>query len=318
MKKVNIGIIGLGAVGERLLKQFIAHPQTEVVAISDVNHERMNEVRRTFVDAKAYANYQDLISDDKVDLVYVAVPPKFHHSIALDVLQAGKHILCEKPLANTYEEAKEMADKAIDAGVVHAMNFPLPYSEPVQILEQKVKAKEIGKVKRIDFIMHFPQWPRAWQQNPWIAKREQGGFVREIMPHYIQAIRQIFGDIVDVKSFIDYPENDEDCEVGIIARLRLADGTPVSINGLSGIGKKEEVALHVYGEEGVLTLSNWTTLIYSSLTEEPKILAQRDREAKMPLVDELVKAIHGEPAHLVPFDEGFAVQTVLEKLLGKI
>lgn len=317
MAKVNVGIIGLGAVGERLLKQFLANPDTEVVAINDVNEERMEEVRRTFVDATPYTNHKDLIADESVHLVYVAVPPKFHHAIALDVLEAGKHILCEKPLANSYEEAKEMAEKANVAGVVNAINFPLPYSSPIQLLEEKVKNNEIGQVKRIDFKMHFTAWPRAWQQNPWIAKREQGGFIREIMPHYIQVIRQIFGDVKEVQSHIDYPENEEDCETGIIARLELENGTPVSINGLSGIGKKEDVALRLYGEEGVLSIINWTTLTYSSLTEEESVVAHRDREAKMPLVDELVKAVSGEPAHLVTFEEGFAVQEVLEKLLGR-
>lgn len=316
MTKVNVGIIGLGAVGERLLKQFIANPDTEVVAISDVNEERMEEVRQTFVDATPYTDYKDLIADESVHLVYVAVPPKFHHSIALDVLDAGKHILCEKPLANSYEEAKDMAEKAQTAGVIHAMNFPLPYSTPVHLLEEKVKNNEIGKIKRIDFKMHFTTWPREWQQNPWIAKREQGGFIREIMPHYIQVIRQIFGGVKDVHSYIDYPENEENCETGIVARIELEDGTPVSVNGLSGIGKKEDVALHVYGEKGVLSLLNWTTLTYSSVTEEEQVLAHRDRAAKMPLVDELVKAISGEPAHLVTFEEGFEVQDVLEKLLG--
>ncbi|WP_368652750.1 Gfo/Idh/MocA family protein [Ornithinibacillus sp. 4-3] len=317
MGKLNIGIIGLGAVGERLIKQFIAHPETEIVAICDVSVNRMNEIRETYVEATSYEDHRDLIHDDRVELVYVAVPPKFHHGIALDVMAAGKNILCEKPLANTYEEAKDMAEKAAEAGVMTAMNFPLPYTPPVQLFEEKLNSGIIGKLRRIDFKMHFTTWPRAWQQNPWIAKREQGGYIREVMPHYLQFIQQIFGKVTNVNSFIDYPDNEEDCEIGIIARLELEDGTPILVNGLSNIAKQEDVALRAYGEKGVLSLLNWGTLTFSSLDQEEEVLSHRDREAKMLLVDELVKAAKGEPAHLIDFQEGYEVQAVLEKLLGK-
>lgn len=315
MGKLNIGIIGLGAVGERLIKQFIAHDETEIVAICDVSVDRMNEIKETYVDAVAYTDHKELIHDDRVELVYVAVPPKFHHAIALDVMAAGKNILCEKPLANTYDEAKDMAEKASEAGVMTAMNFPLPYTEPVNLFKEKLASGIIGELKRIDFKMHFTTWPRAWQQNPWIAKREQGGYVREVMPHYIQFIHQTFGKITDVQSFIDYPENGVDCETGIIARMELADGTPILVNGLSNVGKQEDVALRAYGDKGVLSLLNWGTLTFSSLEQEEEVLSHRDREAKMLLVDELVKAAKGKPAHLIDFEQGYEVQAVLEKLL---
>lgn len=315
MTKVNVGVIGLGVVGERLIKQFIANPNTEVVAISDVNEQRMVEVRKTIVDATPYINHKDLIADQSVELVYVAVPPKFHHAIILDVLEARKHVLCEKPLANSFEEAKEMTEKVKSAGVINAMNFPLPYSKAAQLLDEKIQKNDIGNIKRIEFKMHFPAWPREWQQNPWIAGREQGGFIREIMPHYIQLIHQVFGNVKNVNVFIEYPENEALCETGVIARMELEDGTPILINGLSGIGEKEEISFNVYGEKGVLSLSNWVTLTYSSLKEDECILVRGDREKSTPLIDEIVNAFAGKPAHLVTFEEGFQVQKILEKLL---
>ncbi|MUK88578.1 gfo/Idh/MocA family oxidoreductase [Ornithinibacillus sp. L9] len=314
MKQVNVGIIGLGAIGERLLKQFDTHPSTTITAISDVNVKRMEEMEELLTDVASYQDYHNLIADDSVDLVYVAVPPKFHHQISLEALYAGKHVLCEKPLANSYQEAKEMRDKAKSAGVVNAINFPLPYSNTVESLVEHIDNGKIGTLKRIELTMQFPEWPRSWQQNEWIAGREQGGFIREITPHFIQLTHQLFGKVRNIQSYVDYPENTEACETGVIARMELQDGTPIVINGISGIGKKEELAYRLYGDQGVLSLLNWGQLTYSTMQEDDIRISERD--AKHPgLIDELVKAISGKSAKLVTFEDGFAVQQVLEDLL---
>ncbi|SET54579.1 Predicted dehydrogenase [Oceanobacillus limi] len=314
MKDINIGIIGLGAIGERLLKQFNAHAATTITAISDVNEQRIAEMQELLPGVRTYSDYHDLITDETVDVVYVAVPPKLHHPIALAVLEAGKHILCEKPLANSYQEAEEMQEKAKSVGVVNAINFPLPYSNSAQQLADQIQSGRIGEIKRIELTMQFPEWPRAWQQNDWIAGREQGGFIREITPHFIQLTQRVFGSISNIQSFIDFPENEEACETGVIARMELKDSTPILINGLSSIGKKEELAYRVYGDKGVISLLNWGQLILTS-KEGEEVLTER--QPYPGLIDELVKAVAGERASLVTFEEGFAVQQVLEGLLGK-
>ncbi|SHG50174.1 Gfo/Idh/MocA family protein [Ornithinibacillus halophilus] len=315
MKQLNIGIIGLGAIGERLLRQFHTHPSTNIVAISDVNEQRMIEMKELVSEVNLYNNYKDLIANEEVELVYVAVPPKFHYSIALDVLNAGKHILCEKPLANSLEEAIEMKEKAEAAGVVNAINFPLPYSNPVNTLSNLIQKDEIGKLRRIELTMKFPEWPRSWQQNEWIARREQGGFIREITPHFIQLTQQLFGKVGNVQTFVEYPENEKNCETGVIARLQLEAGTPILVNGLSGVGQKEELSYKMIGENGVLSLVNWGQLTYTTMEKENETIAIRDNE-QPGLIDELINAVSGKPSKLITFKEGYEVQRILEGLLG--
>ncbi|HEY4553408.1 MAG TPA: Gfo/Idh/MocA family oxidoreductase [Bacillaceae bacterium] len=315
MEKLNVGIIGLGAVGERLLKQFTEHPLSRVVAVSDVNTARMEEVQSRMPDAAAFTDYRNMLSSEAVNLIYVAVPPKLHHKMVLDAFAANKHVLCEKPLANSLQEARYMMDAAASAGVVNAIHFPLPYSGPVHELQRRLEAGFIGKVKRIEQKMHFPAWPRAWQQNPWIAGREQGGFIREISPHYIQLIHQLFGRTKKVNSYIDFPEDPSACETGILARMELQDGTPVLINGLSGVAKEEEIAFTVYGDKGVLSLKNWSVLTGRTLDGE-EVLLERET-GRDGIIDELAKAVSGKEAKLVTFQEGFAVQETLEKLLNR-
>ncbi|HLO12215.1 MAG TPA: Gfo/Idh/MocA family oxidoreductase [Pseudoneobacillus sp.] len=312
---IKVGVIGLGAIGERVLNKFLQNSLTDVVAVCDVSDERLNSIKEKFNIPNTYKDYNEMLQDESISLVYLAVPPKYHHRIALDVIAAKKHLLCEKPLANSIEEAKEMAEAAEDAKIVNAINFPMPYSNVFQRFKEKITNGEIGKVNRVEVQMHFTTWPRSWQQNDWIASREQGGFIREVGPHYIQMVQEVFGELKNINTFVDYPENPALCEKGFISRMELEDGTTVLFNGLSGIGQKEHISFKVYGDKGTVEITNWSVLSVSEGEDAPTVYPLQ-RAEEVELVSELVKAINGENAQLVTFNDGLKVQNVLEQLLG--
>lgn len=93
---ITIGIIGLGGVGEILLNSFENHPHTKVNYIYDTNHGRLQELADKY-QIQSVSHYRDILAEKNVDLVYLAVPPKYHHSIALDIIRSGKKF-CVKNL----------------------------------------------------------------------------------------------------------------------------------------------------------------------------------------------------------------------------
>jgi predicted dehydrogenase len=311
---VRVGVIGLGAIGERVIHKFIQHPETEVVAVCDVNEDRLTSIKEKY-NVGTYTNYQDMLQDESLSLVYLAVPPKYHHRIALDVIAAKKNLLCEKPLANSILEAEEMVAAAEEAKIVNAINFPMVYSNVFQKFKELILSGKIGHVNRVEVHMHFTTWPRAWQQNEWIASREQGGFIREVGPHYIQMLLEVFGGVENIQSFVDYPEDPTLCEKGFVSRMELQNGTTVLFNGLSGIGQKEHISFKVFGDRGTIDLTNWSVLSISEGDSTP-VVYPLQRVEEIDLVAELVKAMGGENGQLVSFKEGYEVQLVLEKLLG--
>jgi predicted dehydrogenase len=311
---VRVGVIGLGAIGERVIHKFIQHPETEVVAVCDVNEDRLTSIKEKY-NVGTYTNYQDMLQDESLSLVYLAVPPKYHHRIALDVIAAKKNLLCEKPLANSIVEAEEMVAAAEEAKIVNAINFPMVYSNVFQKFKELILSGKIGHVNRVEVHMHFTTWPRAWQQNEWIASREQGGFIREVGPHYIQMLLEVFGGVENIQSFVDYPEDPTLCEKGFVSRMKLQNGTTVLFNGLSGIGQKEHISFKVFGDRGTIDLTNWSVLSISEGDSTPAVYPLQ-RVEEIDLVAELVKAMGGENGQLVSFKEGYEVQLVLEKLLG--
>lgn len=310
---IHIGIIGLGAIGQRLIKQFTEHKEAAITAVCDRNEAIAREISDQLGDVQAYTDYKQLLADPQVDLVYVAAPPKFHHAIVMDAIQAKKHILCEKPLANSLEEAREMADAATEAGIVHAMNFSLNYGLAASKFAQLIGESYIGKLRRLQLSMHFPEWPRAWQKNDWIGGREQGGFVLEVGVHFIQQTLKLFGELHNIQTRLEFPEDPTLCEKGIIATAELAEGTPVLIDGMSGLAGKEHIGFTAYGTEGVLTLENWGELRGGKTGGDLEPISLE--AATYPrLIDELVKAVNGQEADLYDFEVGYQAQKVLEVL----
>lgn len=310
---IKIGIIGLGAIGQRLIKQFKEHPEVEVVAVCDTVTSLVTDIAEELGGINAYTDYHALLADEQIDMVYVAVPPKFHHQIVMDVIHANKHVLCEKPLANSVEEAEEMVRAAKEANIIHAMNFPLNYGQAARKFAELISDDYVGKLRRLQLSMHFPQWPRLWQQNDWVGGREQGGFVLEVGVHFIQQILKLFGDVTKIQTTLELPDNPEKCETGIIATAELADGTPLLIEGISGIAGEEYIGFIANGTEGVLALENWGQL-RGGKTGEKLIAIPTDNSHSVRLIDELVKAVKGEQAELYDFEVGYKAQVILEKL----
>ncbi|MFJ9497234.1 Gfo/Idh/MocA family protein [Brevibacillus centrosporus] len=310
----KIGVIGAGVMGERMMNALRTHSLFRIAAISDVSAERAQESAKLSGDATWYTDHRELLAREDLDAVYLAVPPKFHHAIALDVLAAKKHLLCEKPLANSLSEAEEMLQAAKEAGVVHAMNFPTFYQAIFPELKNRIA--QLGTIRRVDILTHFHQWPRPWQQTPWLSGREQGGFIREVLPHFTHLTYALFGDLEVVRSEVDYPADPEACETGVSAFLRLADGTPVTINGLAGIAHVEHLDYRIYGTEGTLSLQNWTNLFIGGDNQAPSLVEIPLIDRLTLLLDEFAQAMEGKEARLVTFETGVKVQKVLEALLG--
>ncbi len=315
MSKVKVGIVGIGALGEGLVKVFAEHPSIDLVSICDIDSTKVALTVEQY-QVQGFTTHTDLLENSDVDMVYISVPPKWHHEVALDVIRAGKHILCEKPLANSVEEAKELVYEAQRANIVHAMNFPLNYLHNTRKFEELIRAGYIGRLRKVELNMQFPIWPRPWQQNQWINTREQGGFVFEVSGHFIQLIQRFFGRISDVKSMLELPTDPMLPETGITASMKLANNVPIIFNGISGTAGIEEqkLSLTAYGTEGTIALVDLMKVKAGKIGEPFEVLPTENNHFWNELIDQFVAAVHGNQSELYDFQVGYDVQVVLENL----
>jgi len=311
---MKIGIIGAGVVAERIINAVKDHPRAIIKGIYDTNDERLKEIKEKY-NIESVGSYKELLDDEEVDIIYLAVPPKYHYPIALDIFKSGKHFICEKPLANSTEEAKSMYEISEKYDIVTAMNFPTIYTKAFGKMESLIKEGFVGDLVRVEFQGYFNQWPRSWQKNNWIASREQGGFTREVITHYIQMIQRLFGDIEDIVSFIEYPEHPNKSETSIIAKGKVED-FQVLINAIADIGMEEELSFKMFGSKGTIFLKNWRELWISNEKGNMERVEIEETSNLVELLNNVFKAIDGEPANIVDFHEGYRTHRVIEALLA--
>ena len=313
------GIVGCGVIGNRLAGAFEAHDDTEIGAACDLVESRV-ESFVTEYDARAYTDHRDLVADEEVDIVYVGVPPKHHHEVVSDALDAGKHVICEKPIAENAEAGAEMVVLAEETDGVTAINLPFRYTPGFRELVERVTAGETGEVKRVNLDFRFPQWPREWQDVAWLEGHEQGGPLREVGTHFLFGVQELFGPIDRVSAQVQYSspgryEESIACHFSVdqpagVDRDRL-DGT---IDLVCDHDQSEENSITVLGSDGQLSLVEWYRLVADRHEPGERVLNEERADTSLVLVDEFVAELAGEGGDLVSFREAQQVQEVVDAI----
>ena len=297
-------VIGTGVVGERIIHQLVQHEQSSITAIYDENRERLAEMATKY-NVPAVASLEELFATSP-QWVYIGTPPLSHAPLTKRIAEKGFNILCEKPLAHDAADGEAMVAAA--KHVTTAMHFPMMYSPAVARLHEAVQSGELGHIERIELHTHFPVWPRPWQQNPWIATRAQGGFIREIFPHYLQLTHHIFGDVTIEAHQTNYPADETLCETSVSALLKTTGGIPMLINAAAGIAQQERIDYKVYGSKKSMIIRDWAQLLTLTADEEEVALSLQ------PAAFTLLDACNTKTA-IVQFEEGLKIQRWIDELL---
>ncbi|SMF90459.1 Predicted dehydrogenase [Paenibacillus uliginis N3/975] len=317
MSKQKMAVIGLGHMGRimihRLLPQY--GEKIELVALCDSDESSLHrEVAAAGISPRLYTDYRQLLNEVALDLVYIAVPPSLHYDVAQIAFEKGIHVFCEKPLANSLTEARSLVELAEKADVLHAVHFSLPLDPAVLKLKGLIEEQAIGQILKMDLYLEFPQWPRSWQQNPWITSRQQGGYLLEVGIHWIQMIQQVFGPITHVKSEIEFPPDSNQSESRVRAVLRLHNDIEIHLSGTDQREGEERVSLVVHGEEGTMALENWRNLFRSGKDADLQPVSVDDVVSPLPILKQIIQILNGEPGLIYNFYDGYNAQVVLEAL----
>ncbi len=145
MEQLRIGVIGLG-MGRHHIAGYQTHPRAEVVAVADPDPARLQEIGDKFNVSKRYATGEAMLAQEKLDIVSIATPNKFHRELTLAALAAGCHVLCEKPMAMNAAEAREMLAASRAAGKRLMINFSWRFTEQSFALKAEVDAGLLGDI----------------------------------------------------------------------------------------------------------------------------------------------------------------------------
>lgn len=170
MEPVGFGVIGTGIVGGAWHAHVYANsPNAKLVAVCDLNEQRAADIAKKYNVDAVYTDYRDLLANPAVQAVSIATPDFAHREIAVAAAEAGKHILVEKPLATTVEDAEAIINAAKNAGVKLMVDFHNRVSPPFAGARQAIEAGELGQLQHMYARLSNTTWV-ATQMLPWASK----------------------------------------------------------------------------------------------------------------------------------------------------
>src|SRR4029077_9507853 len=143
---VGVAVIGYGYWGPNLVRNFANTEGARVISVSDLDAEKLTLVRRRHPDVTVTSEFRDLLKDSRIDAIAIATPVHTHYELALAALGAGKHVLIEKPLARTSEEARHLIEEAARRNLVLLVDHTFLYTPAVQKIRQLVVDGILGDV----------------------------------------------------------------------------------------------------------------------------------------------------------------------------
>lgn len=149
---IGIGIIGYGYWGRNLLRNFADAPNARIRAVVDLMPERLAPIRRRDPSILVTASYREVLADGKVDAIVIATPAASHFELAMQALAAGKHVLVEKPLACTVEQAARLVDEAERRRKVLMVDHTFVYTSAVRRMREIVQRGDLGDVYYYDSV----------------------------------------------------------------------------------------------------------------------------------------------------------------------
>jgi len=256
---LRVGIVGCGLMGRRRAQFIQAEPFETVAVVADVDAARAQALAAD-VGCAAAPDWQAVVQRDDVDIVVVSVPNKYMAPIVVAALEAGKHVLCEKPPGRNEDEARRMAEAAARSGRFLKIGFNKRYHPAVWQTHQLYQKGEIGPLMFVRAI--FGHGARPGYENEWYASPDVagGGALLDIGVHLVDLCRWFVGDFAEAFAapttsfwnFGHYP-NGERLEDNAFMMLRTAAGQVAHVHA-SLTQWKSRFSFELFGRDGYLRL----------------------------------------------------------------
>jgi len=252
--RVGFGIIGAGwilpnhAIAVRRLR---AHG-VELVAIADVDPGRARSAAEEFGAAHWYTDHRALLARDDIQMVSLCLPHHLHKTIAIEAARAGKHVLCEKPLALDVDEADAMIAAARQAGVALGVVFQHRYDPPFRRLHRAIGQGAFGRILLAQTFHRCPNQTAAEFRDPWREHESTvgGGVMTMQTIHFLDILLWCLGPVESVAARVGALVLPRDVEDSGVAVLAFRSGTLGAVVSTEAASTERISRIEVHGTAG--------------------------------------------------------------------
>lgn len=334
-KKTKIAVVGYGGMGNWHCRMINKIDEVELAGIYDISEERKNAAREQQI--HVYDSLEELMNDKSVTIVTVAIPNHLHKPICIKLMEAGKNVVCEKPVALNHQELQDMINAAKENHVVFTVHQNRRWDSDYRIIKKLYDENTLGKIFRIESRVHGSRGiPGDWRNQPEFG----GGMVLDWGVHLLDQIMQMIPKkVISIYTELSYVTN-EKCDDGFTVTIKFEDDLSVLVE----VGTNNFINLprwYMLGENGSAVINDWSLngkLVMVSDWEKmdavpivagaglTKTMAPRTKETiqESPLPEvtsdlrefylNVCQAINGEAEQLIKHEELMRVMVLMEAL----
>ena len=252
--KLGVAIHGVGSVAYAHAASWIKSPHAKIVSVTSRRKESAGRlVDKLGLDCKVGDDFDDVLADDRVDIVNLSGPNQVHTPQGIAAARAGKHIMIEKPMCLSMEENRALRDAVAKAGVKSVCSFVLRWNPLIQNLRSLLAAGAIGEVfyVEVDYWHGLADW---WSGYEWAKSKENGGSAALLGGcHALDTIRWLTGkEVVEVSAFGNNKRGNYEFDANVVAILKFADGTIGKHSTLFDLEMPYAFNIDVAGTEGTM------------------------------------------------------------------
>ena len=254
-KTIKIGWIGVRGYGQRFWNAVKDSPSFNVVACLHHDAQVVKDAAAR-MECKPFTDVNNFFELGDFEAIVLTVPNEFHFEYAKKALEVGKHTLVEKPLTNTYEEAKVLIQLALDKGLVLMVGHDYRKSDFIVKMKKELEKGRIGKIVAAEFNMGhgggLKFGPQKWRFH---RKKCPGGPLNMLGTHSIDAANYFFGKVKKVNGIVKNLYASTTAQDMALIQLEYESGVVVNIANLYNSVSTEFI--NIYGTKGALRFSRW-------------------------------------------------------------
>lgn len=321
MKNLKWGLIGAGDIARKRIAPALRElPNCDLASVSRSRAELAEEFANEFGARKWFRNWRDLIADDEIDAVYIATPVFLHAEQTIAAARAGKHVLCEKPMAMSVAECDEMiaacrANK-VKLGVAYYRNFyPV-----IERIKQIIASGEIGEIvlAQINAFEFFD--PSPDNSRRWLIEKEKsgGGPMMDFGCHRLEVLTNLFGSVARVESIVANVVFAREVEDTAIAVLQFERGACASLT-VTHAAREPHDTLDIFGTLGSIrigALNQGDLRIKTGATERAESHPPAPN-LHQPLIKDFAEAVLTDREPRVDGEVGRNIAVLEERIYGK-
>jgi len=269
MKNIKWGILGLGKIANKFAEGLNSVENAELYAVASRDSEKAKEFSKIHNSKVAYGSYDELMTDENVDVIYIATPHVFHHQLTLKCINHGKAVLCEKPFTMNLQEAEEMITLSRQKKVFLMEALWTRFLPHFQYVYERINSGEFGKILSIKADFGFPA--KFDKSKRLFNKSLGGGSLLDIGIYPVFLAYSLLGKPEDIQASAEFTETGVDSECNI----KFNYGDNVEANLFSTFKEKTPTTAEIFLEKGKIILNTrfhepTTLTIISDGKEETK------------------------------------------------